>query len=79
MDDHADFEKKMTDQQITEVILAMDRQTLPLNRRMDGDDLAIRELVDKLKVKQGTTHMYMVTGAVLREAAHRGIKVPRGN
>ena len=79
MKDALGFERTMTDDQIVDVIAAMDRQSLPLDRRMDGDDIAIRDLVDRLGVKQGAAHMYMITGAVLREAVHRGIIVNRGN
>jgi len=73
------FESDMTDDEIISVVTAIDRQMKPMSVRFEGDDDAVRTLADSLGVQQGTVQMHLLTSAVLREAAHRGLFIPKGN
>lgn len=71
--------QNMTDCELIEVVRAMDRAILPLERRFEGDDTAITELMDNLGVRHTLAEKLIVTGAVLRECVARGISIQQSN
>ena len=68
--------KAFTDQELVELVLSFDRQGLPLDRRFDGDDRAIRDLMKQLSIAPLAANVLMVMSVLLREATIRGLKIP---
>lgn len=74
-----DFAKNMSDEQLIDVVQAIDRVSKPLPERFEGDDAPIVELMSQLGLKQTIVDKLLITGEVLRECAHRGLQIPRPN
>lgn len=70
---------QLQDNELREIIIAFDRQGLPLSRRDEGDDLALRNATEALGHKTLIANMTLVAGLAMREALARGITVHRGN
>lgn len=79
MKNHTGFEVLLSDAEIVEIVMAFDRQSLPLERRMEGDDDAIRTLSNRLGVEPLSVNMVLLVSCVLREAVHRGLNIQKGN
>jgi hypothetical protein len=73
------FERSLSDQEIIDILRALDRINNPMERRMEGDDDAIVTLMNKLKVPQTLAEKFIIGYAVAREAASRGLQVSRPN
>jgi hypothetical protein len=73
------FASTMTDEQLLEVVRAMDNVARPMDRRFEGDDDPIVDLMKSLNLNQTVVDKLLVTGEVLRECVNRGIQIPRGN
>ncbi len=73
------FAQTMTDEQLLDVVRAMDNVARPLDRRFEGDDDPIVNLMKTLNLTQNIVDKLLVTGEVLRECVNRGIQIPRGN
>lgn len=73
------FASTLTDEQLLEVVRAMDNVARPLERRFEGDDGPIVDLMKSLNLTQNIVDKLLVTGEVLRECVNRGIQIPRGN
>jgi N-acetylglutamate synthase-like GNAT family acetyltransferase len=71
--------KLMTDTQIVEIVQSFDRQGLPLARRFEGDDQALRDFVIRHEIKDVIANMAVVMVIILREAAIRGLIIPPVN
>jgi hypothetical protein len=69
----------MTNEELLEVVQSMDRVSKPLPQRMEGDDAAIVNLMNRLNLNQTLVDKLLVQGEVLRECAHRGLQIPRPN
>lgn len=74
-----DFAEQMSDDELLEVVQGVDRMSKPLNQRFEGDDAPIVNLMTRLGLNQTVVDKLLVQGAVLRECAHRGLKIPRPN
>jgi hypothetical protein len=74
-----DFARYLSDQEIIDVIQALDRINNPMNRRMEGDDAAIVNLMTKLSMPQTVAEKLLVGFVVAREAASRGLQIARPN
>lgn len=58
------------------IIWAYDVLSLPLTRRFDGDDQALRDFVkNEMKLEPNLVNMHMCMLAVLRECTVRGLMV----
>lgn len=68
--------KSLTDEQIVSLVTAFDRQGLPLNRRFEGDDDALRVFVKDHGIKDFAANFAIVLCVILREATIRGIIIP---
>ena len=73
------FASELSDQEIVDVIQALDRMNNPLSRRMEGDDDAIVNLMNRLKVPQTIADKLLVGYVVAREATSRGLQISRPN
>lgn len=73
------FTKSMTDEQLLDVVKAMDNASKLLDRRFEGDDDAIVKLMVDLDLSQNLANKALITGEVLRECLHRGLQMARGN
>lgn len=73
------FAKDLTDQQLLDIVRAMDHVARPLDRRFEGDDDPIVELMKSMNLTQGLVDKLLITGEVLRECVSRGLQLPRGN
>lgn len=73
------FAQTMTDEQLLDAVRAMDNVARPLDRRFEGDDDPIVNLMKSLNLTQNIVDKLLVTGEVLRECVNRGIQIPRGN
>jgi hypothetical protein len=71
--------KAFTDEQLVELVHSFDRQGLPLSRRFDGDDRAIRDLMEKHKILPVVANVALVMTVLLREATIRGLVIPPVN
>jgi len=74
-----DMFTQLKDEEIREIILAHDRQSMPLTRRFDGDDQAIRDAMEALGHPPLIANMVLVAGLAMREALARGITISRPN
>ena len=68
-----------SNEQLIEVVKALDAASNKLSRRFEGDDTAIIDLMNELGLSQNIVDKALNTGAVLREATARGIHIPRAN
>jgi hypothetical protein len=73
------FARTLSNDRLIDIVRSMDRVNNPLVRRMEGDDAAIVELMEELGLSQNIANKVMINGEVLRECAHRGLKIPRPN
>ncbi|TLX16136.1 hypothetical protein [Rhizobium sp. MHM7A] len=73
------FARLLSNQEIIDVIQALDRINNPLVRRMEGDDDAIVNLMKKLSMPQTLAEKLLVGYVVAREAASRGLQIARPN
>lgn len=73
------FARELSDQEIIDVIQALDRINNPITRRMEGDDDAIVNLMTKLKMPQTLAEKFLVGYVVAREATSRGLQIARPN
>lgn len=73
------FARELSNQEIIDVIQALDRINNSLVRRMEGDDDAIVNLMTKLNMPQTLAEKLLVGYAVAREAASRGLHIARPN
>lgn len=73
------FARELSDQEIIDVIQALDRINNPLGRRMEGDDDAIVSLMTRLKMPQTIAEKLLVGYVVAREATSRGLQIARPN
>lgn len=74
-----DFARAMSDAELFAVVKAMDNASKKLDRRFEGDDDALVELMNRLNLPQDIASKALITGEVLRECVHRGLSMPRGN
>ena len=68
-----------TDAGLIAVITAFDRQALPMHRRFDGDDDALREAMTIAGHRQMAANMALIAGLAMREALTRGLTIPVSN
>jgi hypothetical protein len=73
------FARDLSNQEIIDVTQALDRINNPLERRMEGDDDAIVNLMKKLSMPQTLAEKLLVGYVVTREAAARGLQIARPN
>lgn len=73
------FAREMSVDELIDIVLCGDVLSRPLERRYDGDDTPIRELMEWLKIPDTLAHMLLIVSEVNRECVARGIHVPRGN
>lgn len=73
------FAKELSDQQLLDVVRAMDIVSLPLDRRFEGDDKAITDLMTALNLNQTVVDKLLISREVLRECVSRGLQLPLGN
>lgn len=71
--------EECSDSRIIEVVTALDRIGHNLDLRFHGDDAAIVSLMDELGIGQGVANKVVIAGEMLREAAHRGLSIPKPN
>lgn len=76
---HADFFANMDDDRIIQIVRAADNLARPLAEREEGDDEALVEVMNELRVPQGVVDKLLIVREVLRESAHRGLQIPRSN
>ncbi|MDW9481873.1 hypothetical protein GOB57_24805 [Sinorhizobium meliloti] len=74
-----EFARAMSDAELLAVVKAMDSASVRLDRRFEGDDDALVQLMDRLALPQDIASKALITGEVLRECVHRGLSMPRGN
>ena len=73
------FASDLTNTQILNIVSAFDRQMLPLNRRFEGDDEALRLIMQEQGIQPHVANMALVMVPILREAVARGITIPKLN
>jgi len=73
------FAKELSDQQLLDIVRVTDILAQPMDRRFEGDDKAITELMTDLKLNQTVVDKLLIAGEVLRECVSRGLQLPRGN
>ena len=69
----------LSDEQIVNLVMAFDRQGLPLNRRFEGDDDVLREFVKEHGINDFVANFAIVLCVILREATLRGLTIPSVN
>jgi hypothetical protein len=69
----------MGNAELIELIRVADVLALPLERRSEGDDTALVQLMDRLGLKQTVVDKMLIIGELLREALHRNLYLPRRN
>ena len=73
------FARELSNEELINVIGALDRIGNPLERRMEGDDDAIVNLMKRLNLDQGIATKMLIGYEVARECASRGLQIPRPN
>lgn len=71
--------EQTTDDELIDVIRCHDRQGLPLERRFEGDDAALREATIGAGVNDVIANMTIVAVMAMREALVRGLTITRPN
>ena len=69
----------MTDEELIDVVYAMDSVAKSLERRFEGDDDALVKLMAVLECRQDVASKLLITSEVLRECVARGLNISRKN
>lgn len=69
----------MSNEEIVTLVNAYDTLSLPMERRFEGDDDELENIMEKYGFKRDVVTKSLIIGQAMRFALHKGLHIPSKN